>query len=61
MRFLKPRAMALLALLVLAALFAPLGQGVGLSAGQEPRSASDPRAAANALASQEVAELVVRD
>lgn len=57
----KLRVMALLALMVLAMLFAPLGQGVGLSAGQEPHSANEPRVAANALASREVAELVVRD
>lgn len=52
------RAIALLGLLVLTMLFAPLGQGVGLSARQGPLPATDPGVAANALAAREVERLV---
>lgn len=55
------RTIAILGLLVVAMLFAPLGQGVGLSAGQGPLPATDPGVAANALAAQEVERLVGLD
>ncbi len=60
-RFAKLRVVAVLGLLVLVLLFAPLGQGVGLSAGQGPVSASDPAAAVNDLAAAEVEQLAARD
>lgn len=56
---------AVLGLLVLAMFFAPLGQGVGLSAGQgvtkDPQDAvARPAAEANALAMREVERLAAR-
>lgn len=52
------RSTALLGLLVLVLLFAPLGQGMGLSAGQGAVRESGPSAAANALAASEVEGIV---
>lgn len=55
------RVVALLGLMVLIMLFAPLGQGVGLSAGQGQVSAAAPSVAANALAAREVERILVQE
>ena len=52
------RSAAVLGLFVLAMLFAPLGRGMGLSAGQGLVQESGPSAAANALAASEVQGIV---
>lgn len=58
--FAKLRTLALLGLMVLGILFAPLGQGVGLSAGQELYASDSPLIAASAMASTEVQRLIDR-
>lgn len=55
--YLSARNLAVLGLLILGLLFAPLGQGLGLSAGQGLDQAAGPSAVANALASREVEKL----
>ena len=52
------RSAVVLGLFVLAMLFAPLGRGMGLSAGQGFVQESGPSAAANALAASEVQGIV---
>ena len=54
------RSAILLGLFVLALLFAPLGQGMGLSAGQGAAQGSGLSAAADALAASEVEGIVRR-
>lgn len=52
---------ALFGLLVLLLLFAPLGQGVGLSAGQGALEQVNQHLTANSIASAEVERLITRD
>ncbi|MCG2841197.1 hypothetical protein L6Q21_09415 [Sandaracinobacter sp. RS1-74] len=52
---------AIFGLLVAVLLFAPLGQGVGLSAGQGALEQVNQHLAANSIASAEVGRLITRD